>query len=79
MPAWFGRHLHEVCEGLASGRQQQRLGRQQRDGVLFESRLLQGRCQMIFSTALFATALSSGGSFGNGGGDGERLQFCFYK
>lgn len=35
--------------------------------------------QTIFSTALFATALSWGGSFGNGGGDGELLQFCFYK
>lgn len=37
MPAWFGRHLQEVCAGLASGRLQHRLGRQQGDCVLFRS------------------------------------------
>lgn len=102
MQAWFGRHLYEVCDGLASGRLQHWLGRQQGDRVLFcfESRLLQGTVlrrrmgngipsckdttglgfsnQTIFSTALFATPLSLGGFFVNGGGDGE-LQFCFYK
>lgn len=37
MPTWFGRHLQEVCAGLASGRLQHKLGRQQGDCVLFRS------------------------------------------